>query len=665
MSVIPRIIKDLSGIMVFTPTSPAVSPTKNIEFKTDSPFTLDPKSTPTEQDNYRESHHSVNNRVARLSISEPPDSKRNIIQQIKSIPKLVKTKSNELVEEHIFISKRRRSSASVPPNITSSRQNSISGKIVKKKKRASKPITFSINEKSVNKRISIKDIRDLSLYLTNTTNNMPQWIKINNRAGFRKLIVLFNPGLQPEDYGLPDGTLFSDNIDDLSSKFIKSDEPADLVVNSIPVSAPGSRMSLFSAYNSFVNVGLTKPEKQELRASLSKNKITINDLLIKVEKLLENNYPIHPDTPDISEEYKEELIKTQINDGWVNTYEFEHDESHIFGLDCEMCMSEDGLVLTRVSIVDFQMKVLYDELVKPDVPIIDYLTQYSGITKEMLEPVTKTYQDVQQEILKIVSSSDILIGHSLQSDFNVLKMRHPRIVDTAVIFDHKAGPPFKPSLRYLASTYLNSDIQKDGAKGHNPIEDAKTCIELTKLKILNGLGFGVNIDTENLFHRIGKMAQKKSLILNDSVANHQPTVVTHKYDSSIRCNSDAEILNRITENVDNYDFFVGRLRDLEFARHYSKPSILSKRVIDTDPEITVKNFVSNFKQMYNGLPSGSFVVVLSGSGNTKEWTNLMNTLNKCNKEDRVSMKKKMEYDIEKAIVRARDGVATLIVKNDQ
>lgn len=105
--------------------------------------------------------------------------------------------------------------------------------------------------------------------------------------------------------------------------------------------------------------------------------------------------------------------------------------SPFFGLDCEMCRTTCGdLELTRISIVDEDMKVFYEQLVKPDNKITDYLTQYSGITPRMMRNVTKRLQDVQEDLRRILPPDAILVGQSLSNDMHAIRMMHPYIIDT-------------------------------------------------------------------------------------------------------------------------------------------------------------------------------------------------------------------------------------------
>jgi RNA exonuclease 1 len=158
----------------------------------------------------------------------------------------------------------------------------------------------------------------------------------------------------------------------------------------------------------------------------------------------------------------------------------------IFALDCEMCYTTRGLELARVSIVDVNLKEVYESLVKPDHQILDYNTRWSGLTEESLRNCRKGIKQVQQELLKIFMRETILIGHSLDSDFKALKLIHKTVIDTSVVFPHKMGPPIKRALRNLMSEHLQKTIQED-VEGHDSKEDANACIELMNFKISEDL----------------------------------------------------------------------------------------------------------------------------------------------------------------------------------
>jgi RNA exonuclease 1 len=156
--------------------------------------------------------------------------------------------------------------------------------------------------------------------------------------------------------------------------------------------------------------------------------------------------------------------------------------TNIYALDCEMCYTTKGLELTRVSVIDINLKPIYESLVKPDYEIIDYNTRWSGITLDDLKNCKIKLANVQEHLLKIFNKDTILIGHSLDSDFKALKLIHKTVVDTSVVFPHRLGPPMKRALKNLTSEFLQKIIQDD-TDGHDSKEDACACMELMLWKV--------------------------------------------------------------------------------------------------------------------------------------------------------------------------------------
>ena len=106
-----------------------------------------------------------------------------------------------------------------------------------------------------------------------------------------------------------------------------------------------------------------------------------------------------------------------------------HPNAPLFSLDCEMCFTTAGKnELTKICIVDSDCNVVYQSLVQPPNQITNYLTMYSGITKEMLMDVTTTLEEVQEELRKILPADAILVGQGLGNDLHALKLMHPDII---------------------------------------------------------------------------------------------------------------------------------------------------------------------------------------------------------------------------------------------
>ncbi|EPQ12730.1 RNA exonuclease 1 like protein [Myotis brandtii] len=103
----------------------------------------------------------------------------------------------------------------------------------------------------------------------------------------------------------------------------------------------------------------------------------------------------------------------------------------IYALDCEMCYTTSGLELTRVSVVDSALRLVYDTFVRPDRDIVDYNTRFSGVTAAHLAHTSTSIRDVQAALLTLFNAHTILIGHGLQSDLLALKLIHSTVLDTS------------------------------------------------------------------------------------------------------------------------------------------------------------------------------------------------------------------------------------------
>lgn len=294
--------------------------------------------------------------------------------------------------------------------------------------------------------------------------------------------------------------------------------------------------------------------------------------------MVENEYPLPSYMSD---------PPTELEPGWRETPKNDVEDeaesnTQIYSVDCEMvilntilrfyahscpqCLTEEGKELTRVCVINYWTgKVEFDHLVKPPRPVLDYLTQWSGITEESLRDVTMPLAEVQSALLALLSPpqgpTPILLGHSLESDLRALKVAHPRCIDTSVLYHHPRGRPLKPGLAWLTNKYCERQIQNRGAGGHDAEEDARACIELLQRKIAGGAGFGEYksvSEMENIFERLKRSRRGE---MHTAILDRGNPAAWHGTgaEKAVSVKSDEEAVKGVLECVEESDFVWARL----------------------------------------------------------------------------------------------------------
>lgn len=524
---------------------------------------------------------------------------------------------------------------------------------------------------------------------------------------------------------------------------------SDIFEHVWPIKAPGEhRNNQYIRVHSPIHTMLTSqiPKTQEEK-QLKKNgnhkgpmpqnskhwdnkRTRITEYIANLTEQQENEYVLHPAmfaTPEskVAAHQRRQQAKQTSEYGWVDTLVDSLEDGdiseqdieqgsvtagrRIISVDCEMCKAEDDqLVLTRISLLNWDGSVALDKLVKPDVPIKDYLTQWSGITASMLQDVDATLLDIQKELLEILTPHTILVGHSLNSDLNALKLTHPFLIDTGILYPHPRGPPYKQSLKWLAQKYLKREVQK-GSMGHDSVEDARTCLDLVKQKCEKGPRWGSgDTNAESIFKRIERSKRPKSndirrigAVVDWGDPNRGHGGQAHV---SLGCKSDDDVVEAVScamkgqakdklGTTEKVDFLWGRLRELELARGWWDDAKtadvelirqnalqqlgLAKDGDDTDVEVkgsqlgdAVSRTVDHIGRIYDSLPRCTAFIVYSGTGDPREIRRLQAMQQQYRREyatknwDNLSVKwtdTEMQA-LSQACQNARNGVGFIVVK---
>ncbi|ORY25328.1 hypothetical protein BCR39DRAFT_544313 [Naematelia encephala] len=541
------------------------------------------------------------------------------------------------------------------------------------------------------RKITPAHIRDLILYLV-ADGTKPTWILPEHKSLIAHTVVLFVPGLLPEHLGLAPIPLAATLPFSTSPSLLPPKDtlpPARLPIirklftYGCPTRAPGDQRRMFSSMNTLLQGPMPddvrkqkEAESRKLAALAKADSSSALTYLLTPHQMIDNDYKlpsyiapsdqriipglrpgtlapeiesvlngppslstsIVPDsshTADVTSMNGSSLARLNghSEDGWVETPEAtdvpENGLYPVLAIDCEMVVTEDGQALARLSVIDFQSGLnIFDELVKPPKPVIDYRTQWSGITPEKLATATHTLSSIQHALLSsespIITPHTILLGHSLECDLGALRIRHPLCIDTALIFRHPRGAPWKPGLKWLAQKWLDREIQaSDG--GHDSEEDARACVDLLKLKFANGPDFGSFADFgETIFERMTRFTPdpervpgKTSAMIDTSIPRQS---AGNKATTVVKCDNDDGVIQAMIDQAEKHDFVFGRLMELADVQGWSSDKITGSSLDSDSPEkLTIDQALANLDRrisnLHASLPPNTAFIILNGNSN--------------------------------------------------
>ncbi|KAF9268108.1 ribonuclease H-like protein [Marasmius fiardii PR-910] len=528
-----------------------------------------------------------------------------------------------------------------------------------------------------NHAIGIEEIRDLTLHII-ADAPPPNWLRVENASLITKVVAILIPGVTPDILGLPPlptSAMFNPNLP-ISIPLPPRPEPGKEIQSSglpfiastfshaCPTRAPGDSTRMHSVLSTFFNAPISNSEKKKRMADKKMSEIFGNkdpeQYLLTLEQMIENDYPVPSYMADVFQKSrgwietpkqpKESLLMSSEGEGEGE----EKAKRKIYSIDCEMCLTEEGKELTRVCLIDFDSEiVVYDQLVKPSKPVVDYLTRWSGITATALATATTTFSEAQAQILRILSppvnnpfstekpktsppSTPILVGHSLESDLKALKICHPLCIDTAIIYHHPRGRPLKPGLAWLTKKWCNREIQTRGEGGHDPEEDARACVELLKKKLIEGPMFGeFKTDYESIFERMSRSTRRAGGGVGSikcAVVDHGNPTMMHgnKATTSIGCSSDEEVLSNLLEVLPSHHFAFGRFMSLANILGWVTPKATPDgpppEPVPTPTPDAIATVLSELntqlKSLHASLPSRTAVVIFTGHSDPRRMVTL-------------------------------------------
>ena len=148
----------------------------------------------------------------------------------------------------------------------------------------------------------------------------------------------------------------------------------------------------------------------------------------------------------------------------------------------------------QIALVDNHKRVLLDVYVKPEKPVVSYLTPLSGLTKEKLKNGI-SLETALNRLRSLLPSTSILVGQSIRKDVMWCKLKEGTdfrstedLAELYKVYSPRYRSWSRFSLEHLSKVVLGSRLT--GA-AHNAADDAINSIRLYKFYLENKSNSGI------------------------------------------------------------------------------------------------------------------------------------------------------------------------------